>query len=322
MTKYILGAFLMIALASCHSKKSNHKKDLYKAETFFDEFKAIRFPYSVADSAIASRADSTNIPTDVLKKYLPDTVTNKLLEDRTVIHPVGKIDNATNRFIIVSLQKGNNATWYVLAFDNANKFLSYMQLIRSQYDDSYRHSLSINQEPTFTLSKNKKDSKDNLLYTNEGFGYNAAAKQFSLVINDTNENLPESDKIFIPIDTLPRTFPFSGNYEKNKQNILVIRDGSRPNEYQFFYHFDKTDDDANAKGEIKGKLKMINENSGIYQQGGDPCVIDFTFKNDKLKIKEEGNCANYRGSNVQFDETFSKMHIDSKKENENKKKKK
>lgn len=320
MIKYILGIFLLVSFASCHSKKSKPKKDLYKAETFFDEFRTLRMPYIVSDTAIANRTDTSTIPTDVLKKYLPDTVTNKILQKNIVAHPVGKIDNATNRFIILSVQDGKEYSWYVLAFDNKNKFLSYIPLINNHKDDGYNHTLSINQEPTFTIGKNKKDSKDNILYTNEGFGYNQETHQFSLVINDSNENLPESDKIYIPIDTLPKTFAFSGNYQKNKQNVLVLRDGTRPNEYLFFYHFDKTDDDPAAKGELKGKLRMVGEANAIYQQGGDPCVIDFNFKNGKIKIKEEGNCANYRGSNVQFDDTFSKIEPSSA-EKETKKKK-
>ncbi len=64
MVKYILGAFLIFSLASCHNKKSTSKKDLYKAETFFDAFRTIRFPYTVVDSAIGSRVDTTTIPLD------------------------------------------------------------------------------------------------------------------------------------------------------------------------------------------------------------------------------------------------------------------
>ncbi|PZP45968.1 MAG: hypothetical protein DI598_12705 [Pseudopedobacter saltans] len=320
MIKYIWGVFLLVTLASCHDKKSKPKKDLYKAETFFDEFRTLRFPYIVADTAIASRTDSSTIPADVLKKYLPDSITAKILDNNPTAHPVGKIDNATNRFILLALQKGQQTKWYVMAFDNKNKFLSYLPLINNRDEDSYRHTLSINQEPTFTIGKSKKDSKDNVLYTNEGFGYNTETHQFSLVINDSNENLPESDKIYVPIDTLAKHFPFSGDYRKDKQNVLVLRDGSRPNEYIFFYHFDKTDDDPSAKGEIKGKLRMAGESNAIYQQGGDPCVIDFNFKSNKIKIKEEGNCANYRGSNVQFDDTFSKVES-SKEEKDNAKKK-
>lgn len=321
MIKYIGGIFLFFSLVSCHNKKSTAKKDLYRSETFFDAFRTIRFPYNVVDSATGSRADTAVIPLDALKSHVPDSISSKILEGNVLAHPVGKIDLPELRYIIVSLQKGSKTNWYVLTFDNKNKFLTYMPLLSSQYDDGYRHTLSINQEPTFTLGKSKKDSKDNLLYTNQGFGYNAATHQFIVVINDTNENLPESDKIYVPIDTLAKTFPFSGDYQKNKQNILVLRDGSRPNEYLFFYHFDKTDEDPAAKGEIKGKIRMVSQNSAIYQQGGDPCVIDFNFKDKKIHVKEEGNCANYRGSNVQFDDTFTKENHQEEKTEHNKKKK-
>ena len=317
--KYLLGIILLFTIASCKTKKNKPKKDLYKAETFFDAFKTLRFPYTATDTALASRADTTTIPSETLTKYLPDSITSKVLANNSVIHPVGKIDNATNRFIIISVQKSKETRWFVIAFDNKNKFLSYLPLISNQTEDSYRHTLNINQEPTFTIGKSKKDDKDNILYTNQGYGYNAQSHQFNLVINDSNENLPEKDKIYVSIDTLPKTFPFSGNYEKDKHNILVLRDGSRPNEYLFFYHFDKSDDDPSAKGEIKGKLKMVGTNSAIYQQGGDPCVMDFNFKNNKIKVKEEGNCANYRGSNIQFDDTFSKVEV-SKEEKHSKKK--
>ncbi|QES87819.1 hypothetical protein [Rhizosphaericola mali] len=305
---FLIPIVAIFLLAACHGKKSGKSDSVkYKAESFFDEFSSLKIPYFATDTSLTQHTDSFTITKEVISKYIPDTLLEKLTaKSGNELHPVGKVDIKDYRYLLLAVTNHGSNIWYILAFDKNNKYLAYMTGIQNKTDNGYRYKLTINSEPTFTVGRSKKDNKGHELYTNTGFGFSAAAKRFTLVINDTNENLPDEDEVFNPIDTLPQKFPFSGNYIKDKHNQLFLRDGKRPSEYNFFLHFDKTDEDPNSKGELKGTIKMVSENAAIYQQGGDPCVINFDMTSNTVKIKEQGNCANHRGSITQFNDTFKK----------------
>jgi hypothetical protein len=95
----------------------------------------------------------------------------------------------------------------------------------------------------------------------------------------------------------------SGNYAKDKQNFISVRDGSNANKYLFFVHFER---DNNCTGELKGEMTLRDATHGYYQQSGDPCVIDFTFTSKNITVKERGNCGNHRGIKCFFDDTYKK----------------
>ena len=56
-------------------------------------------------------------------------------------------------------------------------------------------------------------------------------------------------------------------------------------------------------------MSLVNETNAVYQESGDPCVINFKFTAANIKVKEEGNCGNYRGINCPFDFTFKKKKL-------------
>jgi hypothetical protein len=51
---------------------------------------------------------------------------------------------------------------------------------------------------------------------------------------------------------------------------------------------------------------MKDATSAAYNQGGDPCVIDFSFEGNNIILKEKGSCGNRRGMQCFFDDTFTK----------------
>ncbi len=54
---------------------------------------------------------------------------------------------------------------------------------------------------------------------------------------------------------------------------------------------------------------MVAENKAVFQQNGDPCVIDFTFKGNAVVVKERGKCGNHRGMTCLFDDSYKKKAI-------------
>lgn len=307
MQKFGILLFLVAALTACHSGKKKDKNVKVTKSAFFDSFSKLHLPYYVSDTAMGQHVDSGGISRQDLELILPDSVVQKITNGNNALHAVGRIDADSNRYLLLSADRNKNFRWYALAFTTDNKFLSYIEVLNNRHENNYNYKLTINQEPTFISGRNKKGEHAHALYTNQGYAYSQSAKRFTLVINDTNEDLPEQGEIYNPIDTLPARYAFSGDYKEDKKNFLALRDGKRPSEYNFFLHFDKTDEDPACKGELKGTLKMVSDKSGIYQQGGDPCVINFTLGKNRVAIKEQGNCANHRGSNVQFKDTYDKI---------------
>ena len=177
-------------------------------------------------------------------------------------------------------------------------------MIDNTSEEGYIQSLSINKEPTFTVSKERMNPQTKQLeFTHIGWVYNTAGI-FMVIVNDTNEDKKKVGIILNPIDTLPRKNKLSGEYATDKKNFMSIRDGKDANTYQFFIHFEKKE--GTCVGELKGILQMKSPQEGIYSQGGDPCVIDFTFEGNEVTIKEKGSCGNRRGMDCFFDDTFTK----------------
>lgn len=318
-TKGII-VFLFLGIicgTSCkrHPKAAGEGNVTKTPSSFFSDFTALHLPYFVSDSTMGAHIGTDHIDKDALSQVIPDSIVRKITHGSSSakLNPIGRIDVSQNRYLILSSARGNDVEWHVLAFTPQNKFLSHMELLDNQHEKGYRYKLTINQEPTFLIGREKKDESGHHLYTNKGFGFSQSAKRFTLFINDTNEDLKEQNEIYNPIDTLPAKFEYSGDYSEDKKNFLSLRDGKRPSEYNFFLHFDKSDDDPNAKGELKGTIKMVSPNAGLYQQGGDPCVINFDMTSHSVKIKEQGNCANHRGSVYQFKDTYDRIHKKDKK---------
>jgi hypothetical protein len=85
---------------------------------------------------------------------------------------------------------------------------------------------------------------------------------------------------------------------------VAIRDGKDEKTYLFFVHFEKKE--GTCIGELKGELKMKNAKEGLYNIGGDPCIIDFTFRDRTVSLKEQGSCGNRRGINCFFNDAFTR----------------
>jgi len=147
------------------------------------------------------------------------------------------------------------------------------------------------------------EQKQQLKYTRTGWTYTTETG-FMIVVNDTNEDERKNSIVLNPIDTLPRKNKFSGNYVQDNKNFITVRDGKTPSSYLFFIHFEKND--GKCVGELKGELKMKDENNAYFSANGDPCVIDFKFSGSEIKVKEQGNCGNHRDIKCFFNDTYEK----------------
>jgi len=305
--------FILLALSSsCRHKEFDLAGDKpVKAKDFLSAFPALTLPYYAADTNIAKIADTTTISRTVFTQFIPDSAFQKFVPANAkslTINPVGSITRDEEQYLLTSLTQGKKITLVAFVLDKKAKYQAALQLLANRNNDGYLHAVDINREPTFTISRQKGvEGSESHRYTRNGYAYNNGSGLFIKVVDDSNEGKAKTDSIINPIDTLPRKNKFSGDFGADKKNFISIRDGRNTNNYTFFMHFEKEEEDCN--GELKGEMNVNGGSSAIYQQSGDPCEIDFTFKDGEVIVKERGNCGNHRGIKCYFDDTWPKKKV-------------
>lgn len=304
--KRCLPILLLLALWGCKEKKIDLSGEVpVKVADFIAVFPRINLPYVVADTNIHKAGDTVLIGTRAFLQFFPDSSLTPIVgtNRKLVIRPVGKIEKEKESYLLLSFTAHKKDTHLVVfVTDKKNKYLASKEILRTGMDEEYTHSVSINREPTFLISREKTGKDNNLQFSRTGWVYSSAGI-FMVVINDSNEG-PKKTNVINPIDTLPRKNKFSGDYIQDKKNYISIRDTKKPNTYLFFIHFEKND--GSCKGELKGEMKMKDAGTAQFFQNGDPCVIDFRFEGNRITLKEKGSCGNHRGIKCFFDDTFIK----------------
>ncbi len=305
MKNWLLLLLVVITIGCKHKKPDLYGNEPVKIKDFIGAFTIIESQFSAADTTVAKIADSTIIGYKVFTQFIPDSVLTKMqiIQKATIIQPVGRIEKQKEIYLLATFTHHNKTILATFVLDKKNNFLSAKQLLSNVYDDGYNHFLSINKEPTFLISRERLNADKQLQFTRVGWVYNNSGN-FMVVINDSNEDEKKNSVIINPIDTLPHKNKLSGNYIRDKKNFISLRDRKDANSYIFFIHFEK--EDGSCTGELKGVLKMKTPTTAVYAEGGDPCVIDFTFDGNDITIKEKGSCGNRRGMECFFDDTFTK----------------
>ena len=304
--KYCLVLCLLLVMLACKDKKINFSGEVpVKIGDFIAAFPKLIPNYWVADTNINKASDTITIGYKVLQQFFPDSAITKIVSNskKLSIHPVGIIEKEKENYLLINFISQKKITYLVVfVVDKKNKYLASKQLLSSFNDDGYSHFISINREPTFLISKEKRNKDEVNKFSRTGWVYTSAGN-FMVVINDTNED-PQKKAVINPIDTLPKKNKYSGEYVQDKKNYISIRDTKKNNVYLFFIHFEKNV--GACIGELKGELKMKNTNAAQFKENGDPCIIDFRFEENEIILIEQGSCGNHRGIKCIFNDTFVK----------------
>ena len=110
-----------------------------------------------------------------------------------------------------------------------------------------------------------------------------------------------------PIDTFPKTNKLSGDYYFNKKSFVSVRDGRYNNQLLVYIHTENQTGDC--IGQMKGEFLITSSTTAAYQQAGDPCVLNLSFKNNAVTINEVRGCGNYRGIDCDFSGTFTRKKV-------------
>ncbi|MGI8952141.1 MAG: hypothetical protein ACR2FN_11215 [Chitinophagaceae bacterium] len=308
MFKPIIFFTLIFFCVACGEHKTTLSEDApVKPADFFSAFPKLNLPFYVADTNISKIiTDTVTISHKVFQQFVPDSILENFTGNQInnlIINSVGKIEKGNELYLLTKFTQGKKIILLCFLFDRKYHFIAALELLNNKSGDNYIHSVNINNEPTFLVSREKTTANNQTFYTKNGYAFNKDAGGFIIVINDSNEDVSKLNNIINPIDSFPKKNKYSGNYVQNKKNFISLRDGKNALVYNFFIHFEKDDE---CIGELKGEMRLTSANKAIYQQSGDACVIDFEFENKSITVKEEGNCGNHRGIKCYFDDTYKK----------------
>jgi hypothetical protein len=294
----------LIFIVSCKSNTSSSHSSDDTPQGIFKKYPSLNLPFSVADSSLASVADTATLRYAAFANLVPDTILKPLFgsQKKLSIQPVGLVHNGSDEIFAVTLIKGNRmSALYAMVFIK-DTFVAAIPLLVDKNDQTF-NTVSIDSK--LVIEKNKVwSATGGPFYERQVLAYNGQGI-FTTVLNETNVNRIVNADIYNPLDSMPRTFPHSGNYKKDKNNFVSISDGSKPGVYKFFVHFETRGKEP-CGGEIKGEFILKNNNEGVYIENGTTCVMNFIFAGNKVLVKEQGSCGNHRGIKCFFNDTYTK----------------
>ncbi len=307
MWRYLI-AVVMLAATACKDHETNLSgDDPVSAKDLLTAFKPLETPLKYADTGLKNLGDTLHISNKVLSQFIPDSMLTRLLGKdaaKFIIQPAGKIEKEEKEtYLLVKFTHDKKIKLAAFVMNTKDTVVSGIELLSNYAGDGYAHTVSITDEPTFILNR-EKGAGDKLLYTKNGFAYNEASEEFSIIVNDTNEDPARVNEIINPIDTFPRRNKYSGDYASDAKNFISIRDGKNDETLLFFFHFDKNN--SECTGEMKQEMTIVSPGKAVFHENGDPCTINFTISNNSIHIEEEGNCGNYRGITCLIDYTYPK----------------
>ena len=292
-----------MALFSCKDKKANEGGvNGFSYESFSGKFRKSNLPYQLADTALIRNTDTSSIRTSDLSQFITDSLKNKLFGKSAKIRyiPLYKLEKPKSEiYYIVKALSPFKKVAFLLLFSGNGQFHTVFPFLIQDNDPSTSQISSI--DKSFSVSKSliRRASNGVLKESKEVYQYNSQSNKFSLIMTDATEAI--NNNIINPIDSFPHKRKFTGDYIKDKKNFISIRDGRHVNQLLAFIHFEK---DVDCQGELKGDLLLTSQNTAIFRQGGDPCVLSFRFFSSSVSIKEEQGCGSHRGVNCVFEGNF------------------
>lgn len=295
-------------LLSCKSKKPDLKDDSEVVEVgdFVEFFPETSLPFKVTDAELTRKTtDSAIIAYKIFAQFVPDTILHRDFgkTSRPALYSLGRAkEKGRETYLFLKAVQGEKRIAYLLCFDGNNKYLGSFPFVKSgvgKFSSSYG---LLDKKFQITTYQETKKATGEVWYKRNVYVYNSGANDFTLILTEPNEDM--IDNIINPIDTFPKKNKFSGDYVRNKQNFISVRDGKNVSEILFFVHFEK--DNAECTGELKGTARMVSPTKAHYKESGNPCTIEFTFSGSSVVMKEIEGCGSHRDIKCFFEGRFTK----------------
>jgi hypothetical protein len=296
-----------LVLVNCKTKKKPITGDDITAVKELIEF----FPQPVGslqynDSILKRKEnDSLAISYKTFSKFVPDSILAKVFGKglKPKSFPLGRMqDNNKTNYLLMKTVANETRNIILYCFNKDENLIAAINLLKPDQSPSTTQSVTIDRNFNIAKSIVRKNADGSMADGKDVFILNEEARGFMLILTEQlDDKLAE---LVNPIDTLPRKQKFSADYGSGKNNLVSIRDGSKPDRFIFFIHFEKSNGDCN--GELKGEATLSGKNTAVYRLGGDPCVMQFTFSATAVTLKEMEGCAAHRGLRCSFDGSFAK----------------
>ena len=302
--------FVLIAVISLSSCKGKKKASLTGEEPvdisdFISFFHDTPLPFTVSDTTLTTRmSDSLLIAGSVFSSFIPDSVLHKDFGKSTPrIYPLGKAkEKGKETYLFIKAVQGARRVAYVICFDNNNKYLTAMPLLKSGTENNYTSAYgSLDKKFQITTYRETKVKSDITSFKRNIYIFNSASNDFTLIVTEPGQEITED--IQNPIDTFTQKNKFTGDYQVDKKNFISFRDSRKTSEIIFFTHFEK--EKGECKGELKGTARFVSPKQAQYKENGNPCTLEFTFNTSSVTMKEDG-CGTYRDIKCFFDGTYPK----------------
>ena len=308
MKKYLFWLIILGSIAACNHKKVSLSGDSkVDIGDFIDFFPVIKLPYQITDSIFRrTEPDSNLINYRVFTQFVPDSALGRRFGKGTKPHifPLGAVKNGSAETYLFIKAVSPVREWiYILCFDKSRNFTTAKALFSSS-GDYIRNTVALDNRFTLSVRRERTGSDGDLVYKKDTYTY-LDNGTFMLILTESNETPAKSRLVINPIDTLPRKRRYSGDYVQDKNNFISIRDGRDPSHFRFFIHFEQ--DNGECKGELKGEAKFISPSAARYASGGDPCLVNFSFAETKLSIKELEGCGSHRDIKCFFDGVYPRQ---------------
>ena len=301
----VIMAFFLACKSGSQQQGSDDENSDFNFNAFSERFKDADLPYILTDSGLLQNKDTTAVRNIVFSNYIPDSIKTKLSGSagKMTFVPLASFKgNKNESFFVLKASSGAKKAAVVVVFDKNKNFSAAFPFLVPDDDKKTSQVSSIDKSMAITRMVTRKRSDDVSAEGRDVYSYDAASNRFILIMTDLLDD--SNQELINPIDTFAKAHRYSGDYIKDKRNMVSIRDGRNENEIRFFLHFERMDGECN--GELKGSAFFASSKTAVYRQSGDPCVLEFHFTNNSITLKEVEGCGSYRGIQCVIEGSFPK----------------
>jgi hypothetical protein len=307
--KYLIVAVMAIGLfAACKDKKKPTLLGDKPVEVsdFIESFATVNLPFLATDSIFKKKdKDSFLINNKIFNQFVPDSVIGKVFGKNTKpkIYSLGKAEVPdAETYLFIKAYTNEKKSVMLLSFDKQSKFIASMVGMLQDQNVGTMQSFAVDKKYAITKTVQLKNPDGSMTDGKDVYVLNVDAKDFMLIMTDALGD--KVTELTNPIDTLTRKHKFAADYGTGKMNLVSIRDGKKSDRLQFFVHFEK--EGSECKGELRGEATIISPTTAEYREGGDPCILTFTFSSSSVSLSEQ-SCGSHReGLKCGFDGSFPK----------------
>ena len=307
MNRFLLVLCVLAWIAvGCKDKKKTSLtgEEPVEVADFIEFFPEVKLPVLIADTTLSRKiSDSLLISYSVFTQFVPDSVLKKDFNQlKPKIYPLGRVkEKEKETYLFVKAIQGTKRLAYLVTFDNNDKYLNTLRLLRSGEDYSKVYG-SLDKKFQITTYRERKNATGDITFKRNVYIYNNASNDFTLILTEPNDEIMED--VLNPIDTLSQKNKYTGDYPANKKNFISFRDGKNSSEILFFTHFEKSK--GECVGEIKGAARFVSSKKAVYKEAGNPCTLEFTFTTSSVYMKEVEGCGSFRDIRCFFEGTYPK----------------